>query len=89
MGSRATRNSWIEDNLRQAVPVAQVDEDEPAMVPALGHPPTEGDLLVQMIDSQFPTSVRPVGSLMAHGNTVPIDGSAGNYYGVIKGKIQA
>lgn len=59
------------------------------MIPALGHPPAEGDLLVQLIDSQFSTSVRPVGSLMTHGNTVPIDGSAGNYYGVIKGKIQA
>ena len=36
------RKLGVEDDLHQAVPVPQVDEDQPAVVPAIMHPAAEG-----------------------------------------------
>ena len=43
----------VADDLRQALAVAQIDEDHPAMIPPPMHPPHQGHFLIQKGLGQF------------------------------------
>ena len=43
-GLGAAGHGGVEDDLDDALPVAEVDEDDTAVVAAVGHPAAEGDL---------------------------------------------
>jgi len=53
------RDFGREHDLGQAVAVAQVDEDEAAVVAAVLHPAHEADFLPQLLRSELHAGVRP------------------------------
>jgi hypothetical protein len=53
----------IEYNLHQAFAITEINEDHPAMVTATMHPPTEVNLLIQVMFRDFSAAVTSHGSL--------------------------
>lgn len=49
MSFGASRQSRIEHELRKPETIAKVDEDQAAVVSSLGDPPTERDLLADLL----------------------------------------
>ena len=65
---RAAGVLGVEGDLGHAVAVAQVDEDETAVVAAAPHPTGEGDLLADMLGAQLVAGVRVHGTGFCHEN---------------------
>ena len=45
----------IEDNLRQSIPIAEIDEDQPAEIATAIDPPGQGDLFAGVASAQGST----------------------------------
>ena len=52
---------WVEDDLGEALAVAEIHEDQPPVIAAGGHPARKGDFLPCVGEAEFGTMMGSVG----------------------------